>query len=221
MFSVNHCLDLPFLRRHRLHRRQTLIEICPTDLLWIGPYGWAVKRPSLKTSGGWRSVQEKRIQSIENKLISIAEEMIYAPGHPNAGQKIIGSTIATSSFCLTSNGDILRNHLEKATLYSKWQDKYSEKFIETRISEILLRVAECRDTSSIPLEIRELVSEYENHKTEYLVVLPLVGVTVDETLKLGQASLRRYDQIVLDSFETKCRSVINQANIQTEDSRAK
>lgn len=147
--------------------------------------------------------------------------MICVPGHSNAGQKIIGSTIATSSFSLTSVGDSLRNDLEKATLYSEWQDKYSEKFIETRISEILSRVAECRDTSSIPLEIRELVSEYENHKTEYLVVLPLVGVTVDETLKLGQASLRRYDQIVLDSFETKCRSVINQANIQTEDSRAK
>src|SRR4051812_30462750 len=118
-------------------------------------------------------MHEKAVAALVERVKAVAEEMVYPCPLPCAGQKIIGGTHPISSFTLTDAGDELREKLVADHLYAKWSDKFSEKYIEGKLTTMLLEAAERRDTSGVEAGVRALVGEYEAFDTEYMVILPL------------------------------------------------
>lgn len=154
-------------------------------------------------------MHEKAVAALVERVKAVAEQMVYPDPLPHAGQKIVGGTHPISSFALTDEGDDLRRKLVADHLYAKWSDKFSEKHIEGKVTSILLEAAERRDTTGVEAGVRGLVAEYEAFDAEYMVVLPLVGVSIGKTpITLGRATLRGYDDAVAGDLAGRCRTII-------------
>lgn len=91
-----------------------------------------------------------------------------------------------------------------------WRDKFSEKYIDNGVHQILAKTLDDGDASHAEQYLADFIRECEAYNTQHIVYLPVDGVGMQDVdqLPLGPITLRRMVGPELDDFQAQVEASV-------------
>ena len=136
-------------------------------------------------------MDEKQKELIIKKIVNISENLQDPLACRNRRRRFISRD--GISYCLTDRfldfwDDILRDLLIK----HKWNTKFSEKYVDSKLQEIISNLIRDRSPQKAHEYLDQLEKEYEHYSIEQVLRIPLFGIELDERLiELGNVTFKK------------------------------
>jgi hypothetical protein len=161
-------------------------------------------------------------EAVVEQLTFVAQNLLYPQGLPLAGQKILEVAGETTSFTCTDEGWAAEQEVVKQLLGKHhWAEKFSEKYLHGKLTDILHQVVSARSTDLIAEAFGRLVAEYEGFTQERTVIVPLAGLQMEmDELAIGNVLLKNVKGEAAAQLTERCRSILMQTKNTTEQKHA-
>lgn len=160
-------------------------------------------------------MDKKNRQKLIGTLIVIAREAKPA-GTPDlvreywSGEKSFGFERTTDEKFAEALRLLLQNE--------GWSEKWSERYLSSRIAEIIRALYEEGDHAQAPVLVDQLVANYESHNDEYLVFVPVANMKMTlHSLQVGQVTLRRLTPKFINQYRRHVEAAFSESDVSDEE----
>lgn len=136
---------------------------------------------------------------------------------PSSNEEMKVFTTEDTAFALVDNVELrFEEVLEEILGYSNWGDKFSEKYVENAIRDLINNVQKEGDKESVQDRVAtlfdQLIDNFDRYSTEHIIYLPLEGLDMPESawpndeVSIGNIVLRKTTDArieeILNTFES-------------------
>jgi hypothetical protein len=142
-------------------------------------------------------MQKEQRESFIKRIIKIAENVRDPLVRGKKRSRFIargGATFSLTNGCLDHWDTILEDLLIK----NGWDKKFSEKYIDSKLQEIISKIIMDGNLQKTSDYFDQLIDEFEQYSKEHILCVPLFGIELNEgSIKLGTVILKKMGCVLL------------------------